>query len=208
MIRFSATIIVIGTALLTTSGLAFAAENVTPEAIVKALQPKRITRSMTGATPAETAKIAAEDRVVEKLRNRKTRSLSSEERDEISTIAADKPNIDLEITFDYNSADISTKSEASVKALGTALSDPTLKGSTFLVAGHTDAIGGESYNQGLSERRADSIKRYLVDKFGIAGTDLVTIGYGKTKPKDPAAPMDPVNRRVEVVNMASKSASN
>jgi hypothetical protein len=74
-------------------------------------------------------------------------------------------------------------------------------------AGHTDATGSESYNQGLSERRADAIKNYLVDKFGIAGTDLVTVGYGKSKPKDPAAPMDPTNRRVQVVNMASQTAS-
>jgi outer membrane protein OmpA-like peptidoglycan-associated protein len=92
-----------------------------------------------------------------------------------------------------------------VQALGKALANPNLKGSTFVVAGHTDAVGGESYNQDLSERRADSIKRYLVERFGIAGADLVTVG---SKPKDPNAPMDPANRRVQVVNMASKSASN
>jgi outer membrane protein OmpA-like peptidoglycan-associated protein len=77
-----------------------------------------------------------------------------------------------------------------------------------VVAGHTDAIGGEEYNQGLSERRAESIKRYLTDKYRIAGADLVTVGYGKSKPKDPNAPLDPINRRVQVVNMASKTASN
>ncbi|MGC8030408.1 OmpA family protein, partial [Salmonella enterica] len=52
----------------------------------------------------------------------------------------------------------------SVQALGRALTSPELKGSTFVVAGHTDAAGGDSYNQDLSERRADSIKRYLVEK--------------------------------------------
>ena len=75
-----------------------------------------------------------------------------------------------------------------------------------MVAGHTDAIGTEVYNQGLSERRADTIKRYLTEKYGIAGTDLVTVGYGKDKPKDPAAPMDPVNRRVQVVNMVTTAS--
>src|SRR5664279_484170 len=209
MIRFRGTkaassIVAIGAALLTTSVLAFAGENVSSDAIVRALQPKPLTRGLSVETPAATS---AEGRFVETLRNRKTRSLSSGEREEIATIAADKPNIDLEITFDYNSADISAKSMPRVQALGKALSDPTLKGSTFLVAGNTDAVGGESYNQDLSERRADSIKRYLVDKFGIAGTDLVTVGYGKSKPKDPSAPMDPGNRRVQVVNMANKTAS-
>ena len=94
-----------------------------------------------------------------------------------------------------------------MQALGKALSDPNLKGSTFVVAGHTDAAGSEGYNQDLSERRADSIKHYLVDKFGIASNDLITVGYGKSRPKDPTAPMDPANRRVQVVNMAEKTAS-
>ena len=94
-----------------------------------------------------------------------------------------------------------------MQELGKALSQASLKGSTFVVAGHTDAIGGEEYNQGLSERRADTIKRYLTEKYGINGSDLVTVGYGKTKPKDANAPTDPANRRVQVVNMETKTAS-
>jgi len=144
---------------------------------------------------------------VETLRNRKTRSLSLGERQEIAEIAATKPKIDLEIRFDYNSADISKESTPAVQELGKALSNASLKGSTFVVAGHTDAVGGEDYNQGLSERRADTIKRYLTEKYGINGSDLVTVGYGKSKPKDANAPMDPANRRVQVVNMDTKTAS-
>ena len=87
-----------------------------------------------------------------------------------------------------------------VQHLGEALSDPQLKGSTFVVAGHTDGIGSEGYNQDLSERRADTIKKFLVDKYHIADSDLVTVGYGKTKLKDTANPADPLNRRVQVVN--------
>jgi hypothetical protein len=56
-------------------------------------------------------------------------------------------------------------------------------------------------------RRADTIERYLTDEFGIDGTDLVTVGYGKTKPKDLNALMDPINRRVQVVNMDTRNAS-
>ena len=76
-----------------------------------------------------------------------------------------------------------------------------------MVAGHTDAAGGDAYNQDLSERRADSIKRYLVDKYGINGTDLVTVGYGKSKLKDPSQPLAEVNRRVQVVNMENKTTA-
>ena len=189
---------------------AVAAEDVTEDQIVRALAPakKPLTRGLSvGAPQVDPAATAEEGRFVQKIRGRSTRSLSITEREEIATIAKDKPKIDLEITFDYNSADISAKSLPSVQALGKALTNPDLKGSTFVVAGHTDAAGGEGYNQDLSERRADSIKRYLTDKFGIAGSDLVTVGYGKSKLKDPSQPLAEVNRRVQVVNMANKTAA-
>jgi outer membrane protein OmpA-like peptidoglycan-associated protein len=192
-------------------GVAKAADDVTEDQILQALAPAKrpLTRGLSMEPPTQTdpASAAAEGRFVQTLRNRPTRSLSLSEREGIATIVKDKPKIDLEINFDYNSAGISARSLPSVQALGRALSNPDLKGSTFVVAGHTDAAGGEAYNQDLSERRADSIKRYLVDKFGIAGADLVTVGYGKTKLKDPANPLAEVNRRVQVVNMEDKATA-
>lgn len=201
-------LLALGAALSHGVAPAVAGDAVTEDQIVRALAPakKNLTRGLSAGPQADPA-AAAESRFVQTLRGRATRSLSVTERDEIATIARDKPNIDLEITFDYNSANISAKSLPSVQALGKALTNPDLKGSTFIVAGHTDATGGEAYNQDLSERRADSIKRYLVGKFGIAGADLVTVGYGKSKLKDPAHPAAEVNRRVQVVNMASKTAA-
>ena len=55
---------------------------------------------------------------------RRALALGRREREEIATIAQDKPKIDLEINFDYNSADVSPKSLPSVQALGKALSNP------------------------------------------------------------------------------------
>jgi outer membrane protein OmpA-like peptidoglycan-associated protein len=189
---------------------AVAAEDVTEDQILRALAPakKPLTRGLSvGPQQAEPVISAEEGRFVQKIRGRPSRSLSATEREEIATLAKDKPNIDLEITFDYNSAEISAKSLASVQALGKALSSADLKGSTFIVAGHTDAAGSEGYNQDLSERRADSIKRYLTDKYGIAGADLVTVGYGESKLKDPGQPLAEANRRVQVVNMANKTTA-
>lgn len=202
-------IVTIGAALSFGMAKAVAAEDVTEDQIVRALAPakKPLTRGLSVGPKIEPAVSAEEGRFVQKIRGRPSRSLSVSEREEIATLAKDKPNIDLEITFDYNSADISAKSLPSVQALGKALSNPDLKGSTFVVAGHTDAAGGEAYNQDLSERRADSIKRYLTDKFGVAGADLVTVGYGKSKLKDPGQPLAEVNRRVQVVNMASTTTA-
>ena len=51
------------------------------------------------------------------------------------------------------------------------------------------------------------VKHYLVEKFGIAGNDLVTVGYGETRLKKPEAPRDAANRRVQVVNMQNQTAS-
>jgi outer membrane protein OmpA-like peptidoglycan-associated protein len=214
MTRFSFSglkVITICAGLSMTATFALAGDgNVSAEQILNALQPKPPMRGL--SIGARAAQIDPEVKAkqasfVEGLRNRKTRSLSISEREQIAEIAATKPNIDLEIQFDYNSASISPASMPSVKALGEALTDQKLKGSTFVVAGHTDGVGGDAFNQNLSERRADTIKRYLADKYGINGSDLVTVGYGKTKPKDPNAPMDPINRRVQVVNMDTKTAS-
>jgi len=197
-------------ALSMTAGLALAADNtVSADQILNALKPKPLTR---GLSIAETPQVdpsvqAKEVKFLASVRNRETRSLSLGEREQIAEIASTKPKIDLEIQFDYNSADISKTSLTAVQELGKALSNPSLKGSTFVVAGHTDAIGSEPYNLDLSERRADTIKRYLVEKFGLAGSDLVTVGYGKTELKDPSNPTAPINRRVQVVNMDTKTAS-
>ncbi len=201
------TAITLGAALSLTAGLAFAGDNVSADQILSALQPRPLTRSLSLAPPADPAVKAREISFVDSLRNRKTRSLSLGEREEIAEIASTKPKIDLEIQFDYNSAEISKTSTQAVQELGKALSDPSLKGSTFVVAGHTDAIGGDAFNQDLSERRADTIKRYLVQNYGIAGRDLVTVGYGKTRLKDAQDPADPINRRVQVVNLETKTAS-
>jgi outer membrane protein OmpA-like peptidoglycan-associated protein len=191
-----------------TAGLAFAGDNnVSTATILHELQPKPLTRGLSVGPQADPAVKTRELGILATLRNRKTRSLSMGEREEIAQIATNKPKIDLDIQFDYNSADISATSLPSVRSLGEALSDASLKGSTFVVEGHTDAVGGEAFNQDLSERRADSIKRYLTEKYGIAGANLVTVGYGKDRPKDPNAPMDPINRRVQVINMDTKTAS-
>ena len=205
----------LGAALSLGMGAALAEEkakekNVSEDQILRALTPEKkpLTRGLSvGPQQVDQAAVAAEGQFVQKIRGRSSRSLSIGEREEIAAIVKDKPKIDLEINFDYNSSDISTRSLESVQALGRALSSSDLKGSTFVVAGHTDAAGGEGYNQDLSERRADAIKRYLVDKYGINGTDLVTVGYGKSKLKDPNQPMAEANRRVQVVNMENKATA-
>ena len=137
------------------------------------------------------------------MRNKRTLSLSAGERERVAAIVKEKPSIDLEIMFVYNSANIGPKNVGDVKELGKALVSKDLKDSVFLVAGHTDAKGTEEYNQRLSERRAEAIKRYLIDHYGLQSENLIAVGYGKTQLKNSSNPFAEENRRVQVVNMES-----
>ena len=167
------------------------------------MKPARITRGLT-ISPADAARNAEEAKFVNSLRNRQTRSLTTAEREQITSIAQKRPSIDLEVNFDYNSDNIGAKAAPQVSALGQALSSSELKGGTFIVAGHTDAKGTDTYNQRLSERRAEAVKRFLADKYGIDASNLVTVGYGKTQLKNPAGPFASENRRVQVINASDK----
>jgi outer membrane protein OmpA-like peptidoglycan-associated protein len=171
--------------------------------IVDALKPKPpaggLTRSLTG--PAGNPE---DRRFIDGLRSKQTRSITIEERTKAAEIAKAKPGIDLEITFDFDSAIVGPKAMPTLVALGTALLNPDLKGQAFLVGGHTDAKGGDAYNQALSERRAEAVKRFLVEKFSLPAENLIGIGYGKEQLKNTANPFADENRRVQVVNMSAQ----
>jgi outer membrane protein OmpA-like peptidoglycan-associated protein len=192
----------VGLALPWGLGVALAAEERSADDIVKALKP-RITRGLS-TSPADASRNAEETKFVNTLRNRPTRSLTVAERDQITSIAKKRPSIDLEVNFDYNSDNIGPKASQQVNALGEALSSSDLKGSTFILAGHTDAKGSETYNQGLSERRAEAVRRFLSEKYGVEVSNLVTVGYGKGQLKKPADPFGSENRRVQVINASDK----
>jgi outer membrane protein OmpA-like peptidoglycan-associated protein len=196
-------IVAIGLALPAGFGVALAAEERSAGEIIKALKPERLTRGLT-TSPADAARNAEEAKFVNTLRNRQTRSLSTTEREQITSIAKKRPSIDLEVNFDYNSDHIGSKASSQVTALGEALSSSELKGGTFILAGHTDAKGSDTYNQGLSERRAEAVKRFLSEKYGLDASNLVTVGYGKTQLKNPAGPFASENRRVQVINASDK----
>src|SRR5712691_2622782 len=126
------TAIALGAALSMTAGLALAGDNViSADQISKALQPKPLTRGLSaGGQQVDPAVEAKEAKFVNSLRNRSTRSLSLGEREEVAQLAANKPKIDLEIHFDYNSADITKGSTQAAQELANALPDASLKSST------------------------------------------------------------------------------
>lgn len=73
------------------------------------------------------------------------------------------------------------------------------------VQGHTDSSGAASYNQTLSERRANAVSSYLVNR-GVASARLKTVGYGATSPKytNDTDAGRAQNRRVEFIITANE----
>jgi len=104
-------------------------------------------------------------------------------------------NFDLLVNFDFNSDQLTEKARQNLEQFAKALQDPRLKGERFEIDGYTDATGTEEYNQGLSERRANSVVSYLTSQ-GLDRSSLTAKGFGKTKPRV-ADPYSAENRRVE-----------
>jgi OOP family OmpA-OmpF porin len=106
--------------------------------------------------------------------------------------------IDVEVRFAFGSAALDRAASAQLTALGAELGKPERKGARLVVAGHTDARGGDAFNRRLSERRAAAVKNVLVEKFGLPDETVVAIGHGKAEPKNAADPYASENRRVEI----------
>jgi outer membrane protein OmpA-like peptidoglycan-associated protein len=138
-------------------------------------------------------------------RLRTTRSPTFDDRDYKVASTQSMPAIDLQVYFDFDSTEITLEAEGQLRELGKALADSKLKGATISINGHTDGKGSDAFNKRLSERRAASIKTYLVDNFGLSASNLRTVGYGKARLKNSNDPFAAENRRVEVVNMVSQA---
>jgi outer membrane protein OmpA-like peptidoglycan-associated protein len=126
----------------------------------------------------------------------KTRAICIGSPTDCPTPKAPAPAIfDLLVNFDFNSDRLTPAAKDNLSQFAKALQDPRLKGEKFEIDGHTDATGTEVYNQGLSERRANSVVSYLTLQ-GLDPSALIPKGFGKTRPRV-ADPYSPENRRVE-----------
>lgn len=107
--------------------------------------------------------------------------------------------LSMEIIFGYNSAELTDAAKEQLKPVGEALASGKLSNLSFVVEGHTDAIGGDAYNKTLSEQRAASVKSFLVNSFNLPSTQIQIVGKGKTDLLDPRHPDSEVNRRVRII---------
>jgi outer membrane protein OmpA-like peptidoglycan-associated protein len=105
-----------------------------------------------------------------------------------------------DLLFDYDRAELRVGAVNSLQKLGKLIQrNPQ---AVFTIEGHTDSIGSSEYNQTLSERRAESLKLWLVENMNIAPEKIRTRGYGSSRLIAPASgtvEQQQINRRAEIV---------
>lgn len=109
-----------------------------------------------------------------------------------------------DILFDFDSAALRSESQATLRDLAGNLA--RYPDEQVSVEGYTDTVGSAEYNLGLSERRANSVRNFLIDG-GLPSARISAVGYGETRPK--ATNETPegrqMNRRVEIHILATQS---
>lgn len=111
-----------------------------------------------------------------------------------------------DVLFDFDKATIKPEAATALHNVAEILKDKG-KERTVRIEGHTDGKGSASYNQSLSERRAESVRQWLAQKEGLGHVKMTTQGFGASKPvasnTKPDGSDDPEgrqkNRRVEIV---------
>jgi OOP family OmpA-OmpF porin len=109
----------------------------------------------------------------------------------------EKGRVTLNVEFDFDKSIVKKKYHHEIGNLAEVMKKyPDFK---ITLEGHTDNVGGLTYNEKLSQRRADAIKNYLATKFGIEASRLNAKGYGEIRPIESNATKEgrQKNRRVE-----------
>tara|TARA_R110002012_G_scaffold90029_3_gene220338 strand:- start:339 stop:1013 length:675 start_codon:yes stop_codon:yes gene_type:complete len=106
-------------------------------------------------------------------------------------------NMPSGVTFGFDSADLTSEARGSLNEVANVLTQ--YQDTRVIIAGHTDSTGNASYNQQLSERRAQAVASYLSQN-GVSSARLATSGYGATQPvaSNDSEQGRAQNRRVEI----------
>jgi len=115
----------------------------------------------------------------------------------------EEPLIRVMVNFDFDSDKIQKRSYADLDEIAKAMNAPENRKARYEVGGHSDDKGKDDYNMQLSEKRAKSVKEYLVKNGKVDASRLLTVGYGETQPMVPndTEANRARNRRVEFKKM-------
>lgn len=116
----------------------------------------------------------------------------------------DIPSFTIYVTFKFASDQLTNDGELLLSQAGLALIDKRMRKYNIFLAGHTDSVGSDRANMVLSQRRAETVRNYLIDNFKINPEQLFAQGYGETKLLFPDDPEGDANRRVEIKNIGLK----
>lgn len=153
----------------------------------------KVFRSSEAVDPSEVARIL--DRSAP-IKMRSLRLLDDSPAAVVAREAAAPSALSLPVPFAFASAEILPQAKAQLDAIaaGIRLLPATQK---VVIEGHTDALGSEQYNDELSQRRAQSVRRYLVASHGIDSARLQAVGLGEHNPLPGRSPQAGENRRVQ-----------
>lgn len=112
-------------------------------------------------------------------------------------VAPEADGVGFTIAFGFDSTAIAPDSRPYLDRMAEALRLTAARDAGVVIVGHTDASGPAAYNEGLSLRRADAVRSYLIGRSGVEGGRLRVAGAGESRPLAGVAPDDPLNRRVE-----------
>ena len=115
-----------------------------------------------------------------------------------------RPSVNFKVQFEFGSDRLTEEAKLVLSELGLAITSQDLSGYSFLIAGHTDAVGSEEYNLLLSERRARAVREYLTSTVNVSADRLQDVGWGEARPLDSGNPDGDVNRRVEITNIGGR----
>ncbi|MCO6184654.1 OmpA family protein [Rhizobium sp. L1K21] len=109
------------------------------------------------------------------------------------------PSIDMEILFDYNSANIRPDQYPKLLELARVLNGDKFADFRFMFLGHTDAKGSQDYNMALSARRAQAVADFIRGEENFSERRVLVSGAGSSRLKDVSDPFGEQNRRVQLV---------
>jgi OOP family OmpA-OmpF porin len=111
--------------------------------------------------------------------------------------AAEAVRVELDVKFDFDKSEVKQDDYAEIKTVADFMNQ--YPQTTTTVEGYTDSVGSEAYNQQLSQRRADAVRKVMVDEYGVAADRVSAAGEGESDPiaSNDTAEGRALNRRVE-----------